>query len=236
MQKMVDSRSVIIFATLVHCAVLPRSLPCLQIMHALNAVVQALPFHDMIELLLNWMAGCEVTSLIMVIHNGHKFDFPVLKSAIDQIRQKEALCNWVTVFADSLLLLQLRLPRRKSYTQESSEWCCECAVWCSDVFGGIKALDLVFDSLKWHLSQIQYFPTLVYGLIPLVVTFFNHKNLQTLEQTNAWQFHSIKNFEIPIFSQSPLSIFIILSPYPSLVMIVQYMHNISVHPYPDKGT
>ena len=72
--------------------------------------------HPAIDNLLSWLE--KMQNVVLVAHNGRKFDFPVLISAISNVKALDKFYSCVIGFLDSLTMLKKVFPGRGSYKQE----------------------------------------------------------------------------------------------------------------------
>ncbi|ELU14671.1 hypothetical protein CAPTEDRAFT_186863 [Capitella teleta] len=66
---------------------------------------------------INWLEETGQSSAIMVAHNGKRFDFPVLMTALMSANLTTQFNDRIAGFVDSLTVLKKVLPKRQSYSQ-----------------------------------------------------------------------------------------------------------------------
>lgn len=78
--------------------------------------VKGLPIRSSLEQFIAWLNM--FSNVILVAHNGRRFDFPVLLSAFTKCGNMDKLLASVCGFIDSLAVFRKKYPGRSCYKQE----------------------------------------------------------------------------------------------------------------------
>ena len=79
--------------------------------------VEAKSIQSALEDLCTWLE--QYDNVVLLAHNGRKFDFPVLVSAVGKNNLYDRLCTCVLACVDSLSLFKKIFPNESSYKQEA---------------------------------------------------------------------------------------------------------------------
>jgi DNA polymerase III alpha subunit (gram-positive type) len=86
-------------------------------------------------------------NVMMVAHNGRRFDFPILVEALSGTGQMATFCTQVTSFVDSLPMLKELLPGQLSYKQESlAHHLLKAKYDAHDAGEDVKALAMILEA------------------------------------------------------------------------------------------
>lgn len=78
--------------------------------------VEAYSIYEALKSYCDWLEKFQ--NVVLVAHNGRRFDFPVLLTACDNVGLRDRMCKCVAGCADSLSIFRKAYPNRKSYKQE----------------------------------------------------------------------------------------------------------------------
>ena len=72
--------------------------------------------HDALDSFTDWLQ--QFSNVFLVAHNGRRFDFPVLTSALSHTNKLDAFCSTVSGYVDSLAVFKQAFPKMSSYKLE----------------------------------------------------------------------------------------------------------------------